>query len=162
MKQTKIIKQESGFTMIELLVTLIILSIGLLGLAALQANSMTNNHNAYLKSQATILANDMSDRLRANIVGVRAGSYNNINGIAVNPGCITVGCTSAQMAAYDSFEWNTTLSQQLPAGQGTVVGNGATFVITVRWDEARNGANGTGCDPANAADLKCAIMNITL
>jgi len=150
--------------MIEVLITLIILSIGLLGLAALQGNSMTSNHNAYIRSQATILANDMADRMRANMVGIRANNYNNLNGIPGDPGCISTaaGCTATQIATYDAFEWNTTLSQQLPAGQGTVVGNGATFAITVRWDEARNGANGTGCDPANPADMQCLILSVTL
>ena len=163
MRQKNTDNPESGFTMIEVLVTLIILSIGLLGLAGLQARSMTNNHNAYLKSQATILASDMADRLRSNIVGVRAGNYNNAAGTPGNQAaCLAAGCNAATMATHDTHEWNTTLSQQLPAGQGTVTGNGTTFVITVRWDEARNGANGTGCNPAVDTDLKCVIMNITL
>lgn len=148
--------------MIEVLITLIILSIGLLGLAGLQANSMTSNHNSYLKNQASIFANDMTDRMRANIVGVRANSYNNLNGIPVDPGCITAGCTPAQMATTDLFEWNTALAQQLPSGQGTIVGDGSIFTITVRWDQARTGVNGLGCDPADADDLQCLTLNITL
>jgi len=157
-------KSNSGFTMIEVLVTLIILSIGLLGLAGLQASSMSNNHNAYLKSQSTLLANDMADRLRANIVGVRAGNYNNASGMpGIEETCLDAGCAPDVMAAHDTHEWNTTLAQQLPAGQGTVTSDdAATFVITVRWDGNRNRATGTDCDPADADDLKCTILNITL
>lgn len=162
MKQSIQHPPESGFTMVEVLVTLVILSIGLLGLAGLQANSMTNNHNAYLRSQATVLANDMADRMRANMAGVQANRYNNINGIPVDPGCIAVDCTPAQIATFDAFEWNTALSNELPAGQGTVVGNNINFTITVRWDEARNGATGLGCNPALTTDLKCLTLDLTL
>jgi len=162
MRQPNRHQPDAGFTLIEVLVTIVILSIGLLGLAGLQASSMTNNHNAYLRSQATIMANDMANRMRANMVGVAANEYNNINGIPVNPGCITANCSPAQMADYDAFEWNTALDDQLPAGAGTVTGNAVDFVITVRWDERRNGANGLGCNPQSAADLKCIILNVTL
>ncbi|VAW89067.1 Type IV fimbrial biogenesis protein PilV [hydrothermal vent metagenome] len=161
-------KQQSnanaGFTLIEVLITLVIFSIGLLGLAALQANSMVNSHNAYLRSQATLMANDMADRMRANMVGVADNRYNALNGIPVNPNCITdiAGCTPAQIAIFDAFEWNTTLNAELPSGAGTVTGNSADFIITVRWDERRNGAIGTGCDPADADDLQCIAVSLTL
>jgi len=169
-------RSDSGFTMIEVLVTLIILSIGLLGLAGLQANSMTNNHNAYLKSQAIIMANDIADRMRANIVGVRDGNYNSITTIPSDPGCISAGCSPAQMSTHDAFEWGTMLSDELPAGAGTVIGTGfpigagppaaagagpittvaGIFVITIRWDEARTG--GTDCNNG----LKCLVLDLTL
>jgi len=152
--------QNRGFTMIEVLITLIILSIGLLGLAALQANSMASNHNSYLRSQAVQAAYDMGDRMRANKAGVSAGNYNAIAGIGANPGCITAGCTPALMATYDAFQWNTSLSETLPSGQGTVTGDGTDFVISVMWDAERNGAAGTGCNPASAADLKCIQVEI--
>jgi len=155
-------KPESGFTLIEVLVTMVILSIGLLGLAGLQANSMKSNHNAYLQSQATIMANDMADRMRANLEGVVANEYNNINGIPANPGCISADCSAAQLADYDAYEWNTMLADQLPSGAGTVVGNSRTFVITVRWDELRNGATGLGCNSAVATNLKCLAISVTL
>ncbi len=163
MTPTRIIRTASGFTMVEVLVTLIILSIGLLGLAGLQTRSMASNHTAYLKSQASILASDMADRLRSNVVGVRAGNYDDASGTSeVQETCLAAGCSPAIMATHDTHEWNTTLSQQLPAGQGTVTGNGTTFVITVFWDEARNGATGMECDPTEPTDLKCLVMNITL
>lgn len=161
MRQASKHPSDAGFTMVEILVTLIILSIGLLGLAGLQANSMTNNHNAYLKSQAMLLANDMGDRMRANMVGVGAGNYNSISGLPADPGCISAGCTPGLMATSDTFEWNTALQDQLPAGTGTVDGDGTTFTITIRWDEARNGASGTGCNPLIDTDLKCLILSLT-
>ena len=58
----------SGFTLLEVLITLIVLSVGLLGLAGLQTMSLRNNHDAYLRNQATIQANDLVERLRGSKV----------------------------------------------------------------------------------------------
>ena len=66
----------NGFTMVELLVAVLVLSIGLLGLAGLQAAGLRNNQSAYLRSQATILAYDVADRMRATRAAAAAGAYN--------------------------------------------------------------------------------------
>lgn len=144
--------RERGFTFIEVLVSIVVLSIGLLGLAGLQATSQRANHSAYLRSQATLFAYDMADRVRANRVGMLAGDYNSISGIPSDPGCIATGCSAAQLAQYDTHAWNTALARQLPSGKGTVVGNGGVFTVTVMWDDNRGG--GTACG-AGAADLTC-------
>lgn len=126
--------------MIEVLVTLMVLSIGLLGLAAMQANSIQNTHGAYVRTQATYLAYDMLDRMRANMTGVTANNYNNIDTVAddyLQPGCIAVDCTPAQMATHDAAEWESNLAAQLPEGQGTIVAAGVNvFIITVTWGVA--------------------------
>ena len=57
---------QRGTTLIEVLIALIVLSIGLLGLALLQVTSVQSNHSAYYRSQATVLAHDLADRMRAN------------------------------------------------------------------------------------------------
>ncbi len=123
--------------MIEVLVTLMVLSIGLLGLAAMQANSIQNTHGAYVRTQATYLAYDMLDRMRANMAGVTANNYDNINtadGYS-QPGCITGGCSPADMAIHDAAEWETNLAAQLPSGRGTITAAAGinVFTITVTW-----------------------------
>ncbi len=136
-----------GFSMIEVLVTLMVLSIGLLGLAAMQTSSIQNTHGAYLRTQATHLAYDILDRMRANMTGVNDGDYNNINANeSVNnytdPNCFTAGCTSLQMTATDAAQWEIDLATQLPAGQGTVVVDPAgnnVFTITVTWGDPDTG-----------------------
>ena len=60
-------KTHSGFTLIEVLISMLILAVGLLGLAGLQATGLRNNLSAYNRSQATQLAYDMADRMRANV-----------------------------------------------------------------------------------------------
>lgn len=148
--------RQRGFTFMEVLISVVVLSIGLLGLAGLQATSQRANHSAYVRSQATLFAYDMTDRMRANRAGMLAGAYNNISGIPANPGCIATGCSAAQLAQYDTYVWNTALAQQLPSGKGTVVSNGGAFTVTVMWDDNRSG--GTVCGNG-VSDLTCFSVN---
>ncbi|MCX7101946.1 MAG: type IV pilus modification protein PilV, partial [Methylobacter sp.] len=62
-------KQTAGFTLIEVLIAMLVLAVGLLGLAGLQATSLKSNQSAYNRSQATQLAYDLADRMRANVAG---------------------------------------------------------------------------------------------
>ncbi|MFL6713216.1 MAG: type IV pilus modification protein PilV, partial [Sulfurifustis sp.] len=66
---------SQGFTLVEVLVTLVVLSIGLLGLAMLQLESLKHNTDAYFRTQATMLAYEIIDRMRANVDAARGGSY---------------------------------------------------------------------------------------
>lgn len=137
-----------GFTMIEVLVTLVILSVGLLGLAGLQLRAVRNTHNSYLRSQATFLAYDMADRIRANRNAALAGKYNGIDTATksyADKGCSTTSsatgsaCSATDMAAQDAYEWKQTLQNNktgLPDGAGTVTNNGdGTFTVAVSWTE---------------------------
>ncbi len=138
------VTRSHGFSMMEVLVTLIVLSIGLLGLAAMQAKSMQNTHGAYLRTQASYLAYDMFDRMRANIVGVNTGNYNGIdteNNDYDSPACLTAGCTTVTMAAEDAAEWETDLAVQLPGGEGAIVAGAGlrVFTITVTWGDPDTG-----------------------
>ena len=111
-------RPDSGFTLVEVLISVIVLSIGLLGLAGLQASSLKNNNSAYLRTQATLLANDMLDRIRSNMEGVRLGNYDNLyqGQTLTNPGCISTGCNPTTLAQYDAWDWNSDVSSLLPGG----------------------------------------------
>lgn len=141
-------RTQSGFTLLEIMVAIVVLSLGLLGLAGLQAASLRNNQTAYYRGIATLQAYDMADRIRANLAGVRAGNYKLLTGIPANPGCFTTGCSPADMAITDQFQWNTANAALLPDGEGIVAcadgppAAGCTddtgtwaFEITVRWTE---------------------------
>lgn len=130
-------RSSQGFSLIEVLIAIVILSIGLLGIAGLQVTGLRYAHSANLHYIAALQANDIADRMRANFAGVTAGAYNNLSGIGSDPNCITTGCTPGQMAQTDTFQWNTDNSNYLPAGQGTVTGAGANsvFTITISWSE---------------------------
>ncbi len=149
MKQTgnSFFNRSHGFSMIEVLVTLLVLSIGLLGLAAMQAKSVKNTHSAYLRSQATYLAYDMLDRMRANMANINgyAGIDTNAN-TYTDPGCIGTGCTPSEVTTYDAAEWADNLGSQLPVGLGSIVASAAgnnRFTITVTWDDPAS-TTGTG------------------
>ncbi|BCX81035.1 type IV pilus assembly protein PilV [Methylomarinovum caldicuralii] len=112
-----------GFTLIEILVAVLVLAIGLLGLAKLQTFGLHSSHGANLRTQATLLAYDMTDRMRANRAGFQGGFYNNPTPADHN--CVWDGhapsvCTPQQMAEHDVWEWNTAVGQGLPQGVGVV------------------------------------------
>lgn len=140
--------RQNGFTMMEVLVAILVLSIGLLGLAGLQIAGLRNNQSAYYRSVATYQAWDMADRLRANLPGVTTGNYDDVNGIPADPGCIAAGCNTADLATYDVSSWNTENGAVLPGGSGTVCRDndlttaacevgGTVFAIRVTWTDDR-------------------------
>lgn len=130
--QTAKMPRQNGFTLIEILVTVIVLTIGLLGLAGLQATSLSFNSTAYQRSQATNLAYDIADRMRANVVAARAGAYD------VNFGFAAPG--GATLAATDLREWRQALINALPAGTGSITQNGNVFTVIIQWDDSRGQA----------------------
>lgn len=148
-----------GFTLLEVMIALVIFSIGLLGLAGLQARGLQSNTVAQYRTLAIIQAYDMAERIRANPQGVAGNLYDNLdnNAPAAGTDCVNASCTPAQLAARDYYEWEMTNQQQLPSGHGTVTGAGAgnQFSVTVMWDEERTGVTGTGCSNDPTVDLKC-------
>lgn len=150
-------KQQSGFTLIEVLVSVIVLGVGLVGVAGLQAMSLKNNQSSFMRSQATALAYDLADRLRANVPSANAGLYDS-TAAALTSSCVsTSGCTPQQMAEHDIAEWDDAIATYLPMGQGFVCidstpndgtgsgdpqcdGNGSLFAIKIWWDNDRDGS----------------------
>jgi type IV pilus assembly protein PilV len=128
--------------MVEMLVALVVLAVGMLGVASLFGISLHSGSSAITRMQAVNLATDLADRIRANR---RAGNgaNNAYGGAAANNSCTgaaAVSCTPAQMAADDLYHWQRQLSQTIvgAAATGTVVvtpGTPQTYTITVNWNE---------------------------
>ena len=161
------VKKNAGFTLIEVLIAMVVLAVGLLGLAGLQVTSLKNNQSAYNRSQATQLAYDLADRMRANIAGVATYTTGMAAAIA-NCKNNTTGCSPVEMAINDLYEWNCAVAggcenntppipATLPGGQGIVCldstpndgtsvavancdGAGNTYAIKIWWDDDRSGA----------------------
>ncbi|NNG11720.1 MAG: type IV pilus modification protein PilV [Halobacteria archaeon] len=126
-----------GFGLIEVLVAVLILSIGLLGLASLQTNGMRFNHTSYLRTQATVLAYDIVDAMRANRGA--AGKSETALGGAYQTNYTDGPPTGSLIAEADLRNWKTLLTTLLPTGRGQVSQNGRLFTINVEWTE-RGGA----------------------
>lgn len=132
---------SDGFTLVEVLVAIFVMSIGLLGLAGLQSQGTKLNHSAYLRTQAVLQIHDLADRMRANITGVNAGDYNSAPSPYSLPATLTTNCAgtdcdAASLASYDLTVWQKANDVLLPNGAGTITNNGnGTFTVAVSWNE---------------------------
>lgn len=133
---------SAGFGMVEVLVALVVLSVGMLGIAGLYVTTLRASNGAIFRTLAVNLAADMADRIRAN---PNAGSA--YEGAAADNNCVDGGidCNRGAMAADDLFHWGQELAQLLPddgnvaTPQGTVVVDETTdpftYQINVTWVE---------------------------
>lgn len=142
-QNTMIRAAESGFSMIEILVTIVIISIALLGSAGLQAYSLKTNQGGQFRNQAAFLVADIVERMEANkkyaADTAALTAYGDSASTATSTtDCSSTNCTSAQLAAYDITQWKANIASAVPSGTGTVAisgvaGNPATYSITVNW-----------------------------
>lgn len=133
MKKTR---KQAGFTMLEVLVTMIIVSFGLLGIAGIIMNGLKNNQSSYARSQASWLANDIVDRMRANVVVAEGSTLPyNLALIAATP----AQAAPATIVNSDLIAWRTALANTLPSGTGSVSLNASSkkLTVTVQWDDSR-------------------------
>jgi type IV pilus assembly protein PilV len=135
--------KQTGFTMVEVLVALVVLAIGLLGIAALYLNSLQSGRTAIYRTQAVNLAADLADRIRANRTAQAAYGTLFADAEVEVAGCYTTGgCIDTDLASSDLARWKGTVAQLLPNGQGQVVvtlpvavGEPTNYVVTVQWAE---------------------------
>lgn len=138
--------RPAGFTLIEVLIALLVLSIGLLGMATLQTKGQQFNAAAYFHTQATYIATDLMDRMRNNISAARAGDY--AVETAEPPDCPNKNlgnkcsgeyCSAADLAQYDLYNW-CMLLESLPGGEAAVIftpspgpSKPTQYMINVKW-----------------------------
>ncbi len=120
---------QSGVSLIEVLIAVLITATGVLGASALQLNSVKFNQLANVRSTAVFLANDITDRMRANRAKALIGAYD----LAIDAEAPT-GDTITEV---DLREWLSELAQRLPGGDGSISRNGNALTVTVQWDESR-------------------------
>lgn len=129
-------RHARGVTLIELLVTILVISIGLLGLAGMQTASMQYNHSSYLRTHANNMAYDIADRMRANRRAAMNGDYD----IGLADGAPTGG---GSVAAADLADWRGAITTTLPGGTGSVtVNNDGEATIQIRWLDSQDERDG--------------------
>jgi type IV pilus assembly protein PilV len=131
---------QSGFTLLEVMIAVLVLGIGLLGLAHLQITTLKHNQSAEFRSKASVMAAGMLDRMRANQVAAQNGNY--ALAVDADPPADLNSIANADIA-----EWMAQLAATLPQGRGAISCNAydpaAAFIcdITVSWAEVQEDDN---------------------
>lgn len=164
-------RNQQGTSLIEVLVTVFIMGLGLLGLAFMQVVSLKNINNSQFRTLATAYAYDMAERMRSNQNAVAAGSYDAISATVTEPSCASwtdpelpqlpqldaSSCTVSDLAQLDGSLWNQQIKHgdylmrlpqgtdaltKLPEGSGTVTKNGNVYDIRIAWQEQQRDSAG--------------------
>lgn len=145
----------------EVLIAVVIVSVGFLAAARMQIEGMRASQNAYFVSQANFMVREMTDRMRSNSAGVSDGHYQNIqtSNVTTLPGCVESGvvCSPQQIASADLAMWSRHLHPStgsvgfiplLPSGTGVAAlgrvaydGGSNTYTVTVEWSERLSGVD---------------------
>lgn len=148
----RIDRRQLGVSLVEVLVATVVLSIGLLGLAGLQASGMRVGQSSIHRSQAAQLAYDMVERMRVNVAD--AADYS----LALSDAA-PEGTSRAQR---DLRDWRLRL-RSLPGGTGSVAPNGSAVTVVVQWDDTRGAGvlRGSSGDDAARASMQTSQFQIT-
>ncbi len=150
----RICARESGFSLVEVLIALVIMSVGMLGIAGLYVESMQAGRTSIFRHNAVTIASDVADRIRAN---PSAGAF--YEGDRGNNNCVlgNVDCDPEQMAANDIDLWKTQADGMLPNGDVAITYDDnvvpPTYEIVVSWDEAGDTYDYTILIPAAASPV---------
>ena len=137
--------EQAGFSMIEVLVSMLIISLALLGSAGLQAYALKTNQGGQFRNQAAFYLADIGERMEANKLSALAGSYVLVTGGAIpakSTVCDVAACAPAALAQYDLDNWQANLASAVPGGNGAITLNGttattATYTVVVNWQDRR-------------------------
>lgn len=167
---------STGVTLIEVLVALLLFSVGTLGIAALQGLALHNNQLALQYTQAALLAENLSERMRSNPVGVAGLHYLHEAGAVSTPtlDCSAALCTPQQLARWDLAAWYGSVARDVryahvPAGPSANFANAlvavncrdnpctekSMHILSIYWAAPRSNANGLGCNAEVPADMRC-------
>ena len=134
-------RRQRGIGMIEVLIAVLVVSIGFLGMAALQARALSTNNSAMARSMATIASYSILDAMRADLTNAKAGNYNTSSAIAAN----ACPAGTGSLEAYQVNAWCTELGDKLGAVASTT-GNidcstDGDCTITIQFADNRSGTN---------------------
>lgn len=138
-KAVAVMNRAAGFTMLELLVTLFVIAIGVLGTASIQAVALKMSQGGHLRTQAVILGLDLLERVEANNPAAVAGNYAPASlPTSYDTDCAASYCLPSDLATYDLVQFKNRLESQLPGATATITVAGAgpfTYTIQINWEE---------------------------
>lgn len=157
-------RPQAGFGIVEVMVALVVLAVGMLGIASLYVTSLQSSGSAISRMQAVNLAGDLADRIRANRF-----ARTDYTGDGTTHDCSgATDCSQTDMAENDVFLWKKQIRDLLPGNPdgGVVYTAGAgdvpdTYAITVSWKEATRG-NGQDAGDTNGDDTDGSQLSYTL
>ncbi|MCH9697781.1 MAG: type IV pilus modification protein PilV [Gammaproteobacteria bacterium] len=126
--------RSDGFSLVEVLVTAVVMSVGLLGIAGLQLTSLKNNDSAFIRSQGTIFSYNLIDYMRANRQSAIAGDYN-ISLSALSD--LSAPSGTPTIADSDRYSWFQQLDANLPNAKAAInCDANAVCVVKVEWNDS--------------------------
>jgi type IV pilus assembly protein PilV len=137
--------KQAGFSLLEVMIAIVIMGIGMLGIAALQTTSSVFTESAMHRGQAAALATEMVERMRANVTEAKAGNYNISSLPSLTENCIgpTKDCTPSQMKDHDLRVWSNRVASLLPSGTAAINSgpdndtDPVDITVTLQWDDSR-------------------------
>ncbi|WP_052692212.1 type IV pilus modification protein PilV [Teredinibacter purpureus] len=152
--------RQNGAAMMEMVVSLFVLAIGLMGTLSMQINGVNSNQRAHFVTDANVLATDMVDRIMAYNSGDITEDNDDYNGIysadigtADASGCIATGCNAAAQKSLDAWEWSQAIKARLPSGTGEVIHASGVYTVVLKWSQGDAFVNAT-CSNIKASALK--------
>jgi type IV pilus assembly protein PilV len=130
-------RSQSGVSMIELLISMVIFAFGMLGLVGLQTKTLAYGQSGLYRSQATALTDDILDRMRTDRANAKSGNWDTAFGNASSY------ITGTQIYQTDLKDWKAQVEALLPSGQAQITVNAGAVTVTIQWDESRAGGSST-------------------
>lgn len=141
-------RHQRGFSLIEVLVSLVIMSVGILGVAGMQILSLQQNRSSLLRAEALQLGNDMLDRMRANPLQSYEGEdYTDTP--SVTKDCLVNPCSAAEMKDYDIAQWKCTIA--------SAAADGTTYPVCLAWGFTGALPGGQAAIVDSSDDALCAV-----
>lgn len=145
-------KYQAGVGLVEVLIAMLVMAIGLLGIAGMQSSSIKMNTSSMMRSQASILTASLLESIRTNPSSAYVTGFDSFTAPAKD--CNLATCTPAEMAVYDVARWKCslgahnaqtacasgfTIQGNLPDGKGSITRTGNSYTVSVRWIDEDNG-----------------------
>lgn len=137
--------------MLEVLVSLVLIAVALLGMLGLQINALKLSKGATFRTQAVLLSDEIAERIESNKIGATAGNYVvatvSSTPVVAGTNCVSTACDSTQLAVFDLAVWQVRIAAALPGSSwqitNPVAGNPSTYSIVVTWQDRRDNASRT-------------------